>query len=72
MPPTEYVVAERLDEKIGTDAAVPAVAVHEWMDKDETIVESNCKFVRLISLMLHPCNNVIQGIPNVGGDVGWG
>lgn len=43
--PAEGVLTESRDEQVGADAAVPAIAVDEGMDGDETVVEADREFV---------------------------
>ena len=69
--PSEGLGTEGAGEVVGGDAAVASVAVAEWVDGDESVVESHGNFVNGEGFSVDPPGGVVDERAHGDCDLGW-
>ena len=67
-PPGKAGTLQINGQEVSCNAGVSAVAVREWMDGDEPVMEAHGNFIRGIGLMLNPIPDIIERMLEIRAD----
>ncbi len=59
-PPSESGPPQPDRKEVGSEAAMPTIAVGKWMDQDEAMMEPDGYLVRWESCIFHPVSGILH------------